>query len=593
MSLHLVNLVSRLLRNSFPTVVRFAGVALLTSLASYGAHAQFGNGNGFVVIPGSSYYGWGGIALQSDGKIIAAGSCGATHCVARMNADGSPDTGFGASGTGVVNIPGFVPSDGYVSKVLVRTDGKIVFGGSCYVNGTVGYRFCVARLNASGTFDTSFVGPNATPGSGSAIFPVSTTGDDILNAMTIDAFNPQRLVLVGACNNASYHCIARLDDEGKWDQTFTGPGADVSAPADPPAPSAGRDVFLHFLSGIGKATGVVVQPNNGKIIIVGSCWTSGAGYTDLCMTKLNEDGSLDRDFNGDGTRPGVNPGRILVASDDRENGIDVVLQPDGDFAVLCRYGNSGQFCVYRFNAGGIIDSNFYAGSGFPPSIRGRTVFGTAGDAVALTMAPTGSSVANRLLALGDCSGSSASLRTCVGALTNSSGGSFDGTVDPTLTGPNGDRAGDFNYHLRTTGGTSTGTGPKAIVAANDGTFFVTGTCGSDTTRSCVYKFRVDGALDTSPCNKDFDSDTRTSAASDGLKLVRAMLGVPGSPAIPPGLGYDIDGSNTLTAGTDGLLFTRYMMGFRGSALTSGISFGLSGRTNATDIESYLRNRCGI
>jgi uncharacterized delta-60 repeat protein len=567
-----------------------AGFALSITTPSV---AQFGNGNGFAVIPSSTYYGWGGLAIQTDGKIVMAGSCGATHCVARMNSDGSPDTGFGSNGNGVVPIPGFVPSDRYPSKVLLRTDGKIVFGGSCYVSSIVDYRFCVARLNLSGSFDTSFVGPNSTPGAGSAIFPVSTGGGDYLNAMTIDAFNPQRIVLVGACNSGFYHCVARLENDGTWDSTFTGPGASVAAPGNPPAPSTGRDVFLHFLSGVGKATGVVTQPN-GKIIIVGSCLTSGAGYTDLCLTKLNEDGSLDTDFNGDGTRPGINPGQILVDSDRDENGIDIVLQSNGDFVVLCTYGNSNQFCLYRFNSGGKIDSNFYAGSGVPPSVRGRTVFGTSGDPIAVAISPTGSPVANRLLALGDCSGSSASLRTCVGALNNSSGGSFDGTVDPTLIGPSGDRAGDFNYHLRTSGGTATGTGPRAIAAASDGAFFVTGTCGSDTTRSCVYKFRVDGSLNASLCNKDFDGDTRVSAASDGMKLIRAMLGAPGSPTLPPGLGYDIDGDSTIGAATDGLLFARYMLGFRGNALTAGITLsGFGGRSSVAELETYLKNRCGI
>src|SRR6185503_18428486 len=71
------------------------------------------------------------IAVQSDGKIVLAGSAEVTggndaFSVARINTNGTLDSGFGTGG--VVNTPiGSFFSDGHA--VAIQTDGKIVVGG--------------------------------------------------------------------------------------------------------------------------------------------------------------------------------------------------------------------------------------------------------------------------------------------------------------------------------------------------------------------------------------------------------------------------------------------------------------------------------
>jgi uncharacterized delta-60 repeat protein len=548
------------------------------------AVASFANGTGIAIVPGSAY-GWG-IALQPDGKVLAAGQCGNTHCVARLNADGTLDSGFGS--TGQVALTGLFARTGRGTvKLFVRTDGKIVFGGTCSATGLLSEpdRFCVARLNAKGSPDTSFVGPNATSGNGRFIVPITASSNDTLLGMTVEAANNQKLVLVGECG-VTYHCVARLNDDGTFDQDFTGPGASVSAPGDPSGP--GRDVYRHLIgSGYGSAYAVVTQ-TNGKIIIVGNC----VGFfleTHVCMTKLNADGTLDTDFNGGGTAPGTNPGRIAVARDtEDEIGLDVALQPDGDFVVLCRY-SFFQSCVYRFNSGGTLETNFSSGLAFP-SKTGRTVFDTVDRPVAMALTPSGSAVSNRVLVVGKYN-KNVVVGFHIGALLNESGGQSDGMIDKTgFIGPNGNGAGEVSYDAWSGGGNSSYIQASGIVAQSDGAFFIVSTCNGE---MCVYKFRSDGALDTSPCNKDFDGDTKVSAASDGMKLIRAMLGVPGSPAIPTGMGYDIDNNRVLNAQADGLLFVRGMLGFKGASLTNGINFGSALRTAPADVESYLRARCGV
>jgi uncharacterized delta-60 repeat protein len=94
-----------------------------------------------------------GLALQPDGKILVGGSISdATSAagVARLNSDGSLDTTFGSGGK--VMFVYASKENGQVFKIKVQADGKIVLGGTS--NGKFGF----ARLNANGSFDTSFNG---------------------------------------------------------------------------------------------------------------------------------------------------------------------------------------------------------------------------------------------------------------------------------------------------------------------------------------------------------------------------------------------------------------------------------------------------
>jgi len=112
------------------------------------------------------------VAVQSDGKIIVGGNFttldGATaNRIARLNADGTPDTTF-TTGTGT----GF---DRGVYAVAVQSDGKIIVGGEFRnLNGTTATR--IARLNADGTPDTTFTSKTGT-GFNSEVYAVAVQSD--------------------------------------------------------------------------------------------------------------------------------------------------------------------------------------------------------------------------------------------------------------------------------------------------------------------------------------------------------------------------------------------------------------------------------
>jgi uncharacterized delta-60 repeat protein len=101
------------------------------------------------------------IALQSDGKIVAAGYAYAApnnnDCVlARYNVDGSLDTSFDTDGKLYFSFGNLTE---FLSDVKIQPDGKIVAAGhrnnGSSPTGTTG-DFALVRLNPNGSFDTTF-----------------------------------------------------------------------------------------------------------------------------------------------------------------------------------------------------------------------------------------------------------------------------------------------------------------------------------------------------------------------------------------------------------------------------------------------------
>ena len=97
------------------------------------------------------------VAIKSDGKIVMAGYSNTSSnlddfSVARYNADGSLDTSFG--GTGKV-ITDFGSDYDTGTSVAIQLDGKIVAAGHSY-SSSYQRDFSVVRYNVDGSLDTSF-----------------------------------------------------------------------------------------------------------------------------------------------------------------------------------------------------------------------------------------------------------------------------------------------------------------------------------------------------------------------------------------------------------------------------------------------------
>ena len=118
---------------------------------------SFGGTGQVVTAVGISGSNATGVALQKDGKIVVSGygvnnsGRGYDFACLRYNTDGSLDQGFGDHGK-VTTVVG--QGDGKANSVAVQTDGKIIVAGSAYVGNTS--EFAVVRYNASGKLDMSF-----------------------------------------------------------------------------------------------------------------------------------------------------------------------------------------------------------------------------------------------------------------------------------------------------------------------------------------------------------------------------------------------------------------------------------------------------
>jgi uncharacterized delta-60 repeat protein len=137
----------------------------------------FGSGGKVTTTFGSTADFVDAVALQPDGRIVAAGSTGTSQqrddvfALTRYTPDGTLDSSFGDGGT-----TGFVTqSQNLAQSVLVQPDGKIVVAGDSLVYSRPGPSdFALARYNADGTLDESFgSGGKVTTTFGSASSPTS------------------------------------------------------------------------------------------------------------------------------------------------------------------------------------------------------------------------------------------------------------------------------------------------------------------------------------------------------------------------------------------------------------------------------------
>ena len=98
----------------------------------------------------------GGVALQSDGKIVAVGQTGTGQydfALARYNPNGSLDPSFSGDGKQTTNFGGEFGID-VATAVAIAPDGKIVAVG----RGGPGDDFALARYKPNGSLDPTFSG---------------------------------------------------------------------------------------------------------------------------------------------------------------------------------------------------------------------------------------------------------------------------------------------------------------------------------------------------------------------------------------------------------------------------------------------------
>ncbi len=122
------------------------------------------------------------LAIQADGKLVVAGSSGSGSAVdfalARFNADGSLDNPFDGDGLATTSI-GATSEEAY--GAAIQSDGKILVAGSSYSGPTSGIDFTVVRYNTDGSLDDLF------GSGGKAVVDASNGGNDIAYGVALDS----------------------------------------------------------------------------------------------------------------------------------------------------------------------------------------------------------------------------------------------------------------------------------------------------------------------------------------------------------------------------------------------------------------------
>ncbi len=283
--------------------------------------------------------------VQSDGKIVVAGTSGADIAVVRYNTDGSLDTSFGADGIVTTDISGADQGE----AVALQGDGKILVSGSSQGPSGSAPDFAVVRYNTDGSLDTSF-------GTGGIvttdIFDENLNLHDEARAMAVQSDG--KIVVVGWSRDFNtperyYFALVRLNSDGSLDTSFDTDGI-VTVDA-----GQRRGIGdLHF----GHA--VVLQTLGGeeKIVVAGKMTIArgDSDSADIALVRLNSDGSLDTGFDTDG--------KVLlrVSSEAIEKDRAYAVVADGAKLVVAGAA-SAHLALVRLNSDGSLDTGFGGGDG--------------------------------------------------------------------------------------------------------------------------------------------------------------------------------------------------------------------------------------
>lgn len=299
------------------------------------------------------------VVLQPDGKVVVAGSIGGGGfrtdvALARYNADGSHDTGFGSGG--VVRTD--VAQDGFdtANDIVVDGLGRIIVAGEERYGShpDSGWNFILARYTSGGDLDLSF-------GTSGVVRTRFAEDKFFVSAAHALLLQPDgKLVAAGdayvGAETGDDFGLARYHPSGALDSSFGGDGR----------------VTTHVATKASEgAIDLALQPD-GKLVAVGE--TSDVGNAHLGIVRYHAYGSVDTSFGSGG---------VVKLSDREAQAVGLQL---GGKIVVAR-GAGGDFQVIRLNGNGGLDTGFGI-SGFAAAD-----FGADDLAEALWVQPDGRIVA--------------------------------------------------------------------------------------------------------------------------------------------------------------------------------------------------------
>ncbi len=298
---------------------------------------------------GALWSGANSVELQTDGKILLAGSSYDSGSyktyfqLVRYNSDGSLDSSF--SGDGKLTTAIGKETD-IGRSVTLQGDGKILLAGSSkqYSNGIYNNDFALVRYNSDGSLDSSF--------SGDGIQTTDIVLDSADSALSLRLQADDKILLFGNSSgnySSGNFALVRYNNDGSLDSSFSGDGkvtTDIGANT--------RD----------SANSIAIQAD-GRIVLAGvvsySEYSSGNG--DFALVRYNSDGSLDAQFGDVVSRLDGNPtytgyGSVVLDADVQIN--DAELQTANNYSgttlTLQRHDAANISDVFTAQTGGTLSA---------------------------------------------------------------------------------------------------------------------------------------------------------------------------------------------------------------------------------------------
>jgi uncharacterized delta-60 repeat protein len=369
--------------------------------------SNFGQAGATAFTFGSSDARAAGVTVDSQGRIVVAGTSNNDFAVARLNSDGTPDSTFGQGGETTIGI-GSNPAT--AAGVTVDGQDHILVGGTVYngpFNITVQHPlgdFAAVRLDGHGNLDSGF---------GSGGETTIDFGDQAPSAQAAGVgYGPGGLVVAGTDYGAvpgPDFAAARLNGLGNLDNAFgqgglartniSGPTNDVpvglvavsqdktvvagnsgssSGPIlsvvryladgslDPSFGVGGKATFSSASGLFLGAAQVAVDPS-GKILVAGSVRSIVGHFvaTSFAVLRLNPDGSPDTGFGNGGMATvqfgSADSGSTLTGLALDSQGRIVLAGNTKDLSVAPAQSTGFDFALARLDTHGNLDSSFGSG----------------------------------------------------------------------------------------------------------------------------------------------------------------------------------------------------------------------------------------
>jgi serralysin len=263
-----------------------------------------------------------GVAVQSDGKVVAVGICchHSVFAVARYDLDGSLDPTFGGDGRVTTD---FTPAGDHASSLAIQADGKIVVAGVAAVARDRA-RFAVARYDTDGTLDATFGGDGR----------VTTQPEDCVSqARGVTVQTDGRIVVAGSAGCIDEFGVVRYDTGGTLDPTFDGDG-----------------IVTTGFSGCPQATpNALAIGADGRIVVSGfeACAGPTSEHFAFATARYDMGGSLDGSFGTGGQVTSV-----IWDPECFQQATGVAVQSDGNIVVaggtVCEGARHTRFTAVRY-----------------------------------------------------------------------------------------------------------------------------------------------------------------------------------------------------------------------------------------------------